>query len=61
MKRKSKREHDYWREVIVYKDNETSGNRVFNDLERAKKWAALQEKSKVVRKCRIEPFARESY
>jgi hypothetical protein len=58
---KAKRKHDYWRVVIVYTDNETSGNRVFNDLERARKWAARQEKSNVVKKCRIEPFVREPY
>ena len=58
---KAKRKHHYWRVVIVYKDNETSGNRVFNDLERAKKWAARQEKSVVVKKCRIEPFVQEPY
>jgi hypothetical protein len=61
MPRKTKRKRDYWRVVIVYTDNETSANRVFNDLDRAKKWAARQEKSKVVKKCRIEPFVREPY
>jgi len=58
---KAKRKHNYWRVVIVYVENETSGNRVFNDLDRAKRWAAQQEKSKVVKKCRIEPFVREPY
>jgi hypothetical protein len=59
--RKVKRKHDYWRVVIVYTDNETSAHRLFNDLERAKKRAARQEKSNVVKKCRIEPFVREPY
>lgn len=58
---KAKRKHNYWRVVIVYTDNETSANRVFNDLERAKKWAARQEKSKVVKKVRIEPFVLRPY
>ena len=59
--KKVEREHNYWRVVIVYTDNETSGNRVFKDLDHAKRWAARQEKSKVVKKCRIEPFVREPY
>jgi hypothetical protein len=53
---KRKRKHNYWRVVIVYTDNETSAHRVFNGLERAKKWAARQEKSPVVKRVRIEPF-----
>jgi hypothetical protein len=61
MRRKAKRKHNYWRVVIVYTDNETSGNRVFKDLDRAKRWAARQEKSKVVKRCRIEVFVRERY
>lgn len=61
MSKKMKRKHDYWRVVIVYTDKETSGNRVFKDLDRAKRWAARQEKSVVVKKCRIEPFTREPY
>ena len=59
--KKANRKYNYWRVVIVYKDNETSGNRVFKDLDRAKRWAARQEKSVVVKKCRIEPFVREPY
>lgn len=31
---------------IVYVDNETSGNRVLSDLDRAKRWAAQQEIAK---------------
>ncbi|MBV9887539.1 MAG: hypothetical protein JO119_13410 [Acidobacteria bacterium] len=61
MNRRAKPKHNYWRVVIVYVDGETSGNRVFKDLDRAKRWAARQEKSKVVKKCRIEPFTREPY
>jgi hypothetical protein len=61
MKHRAKRKHKYWRVVIVYIDNETSGNRVFNDLDRAKRWAERQEKSNVVKKFRIEPFIREPY
>jgi hypothetical protein len=59
MPRKFKRKHDNWRVVIVYTENETSANGVFNNLEKAKKWAARQEKSPVVKKCRIEPLVRE--
>jgi hypothetical protein len=61
MRDPTKRKHNYWRVFVVYSDNETSGNRVFNDLERAKRWAARQEQSAVVKKCRIEPFVREPY
>jgi hypothetical protein len=61
MPKKAKRKHNYWRVVIVYVDRETSGNRVFSDIEKAKRWAARQEKSNVVKKCRIEPFVREPY
>jgi hypothetical protein len=61
MTKKAKRKHDYWRVVVVYVDNETSANRVFNDLDRAKRWAARQEKSAAVKKCRIESFVREPY
>jgi hypothetical protein len=60
-RKKAKRKLDYWRVVIVYTNGETTGNRVFKDLDRAKRWAARQEKSKVVQKCRIEPFTREPY
>jgi hypothetical protein len=42
---KAKRKHNYWRVIIIYVDNETSGNRVFNDPDKAKRWAARQEKS----------------
>jgi hypothetical protein len=59
MPRRAKRKYNYWRVVIVFTNNETSAHRVFNDLERAKKWAARQEKSAVVKKCRIEAFVRE--
>jgi hypothetical protein len=53
----------YWRVVIVYTDNETSGNRVFKDRGKAEaeEWAARQKKSKVVKKVRIEPFVRRPY
>ena len=46
---KAKRKLKYWRVVIVYVDKETSGNRVFTDLGKAQRWAARQEKSKVVK------------
>ena len=59
--KKMRRKLNYWRVVINYTDNETSGNRIFSNLDKAKRWAARQEKSKVVKKCRIEPFVREPY
>jgi hypothetical protein len=61
MPKKAARELHYWRVVIIYSDNETSGNRVFKDRAKAEQWAARQEKSKVVKKVRIEPFVREPY
>ena len=58
---KAKRELHYWRVVIVYSDNETSGNRVFKDRAKAERWAARQEKSKVVKDVSIEAFVRQPY
>ena len=40
---KAKRKLKYWRVTIVYVDKETSGNRVFTDLGKAKRWAAARE------------------
>lgn len=57
--KKSKRTIDYWRVVIVYMDGTTSANRVFRDRNKAASWARRQEKSNVVKRCRIEPFIRE--
>ena len=59
--RKAERELHYWRVVVVYSDNETSGNRVFKDRGKAEQWAARQKKSKVVKNVSIEPFVREPY
>jgi hypothetical protein len=58
-KKKTERKIEYWRVVIVYSDGETSANRVFKDRNKAASWAGRQEKSNVVKKCRIEPFTRE--
>jgi hypothetical protein len=58
-KKKTERKIDYWRVVIVYSNGETSANRVFKDRDKAASWASRQEKSKVVKRCRIEPFVRE--
>ena len=58
---KSERKLHYWRVVITYSDNETSGNRIFKDREKAEAWAARQKKSKVVKKVSIEPFTQEPY
>jgi hypothetical protein len=54
-------EHHYWRVIVTYSDNETSGNRVFKDREKAEEWAARQKKSPVVKKTVIEPFVRQQY
>jgi len=56
-----KAEHQYWRVIVTYSDNETSGNRVFKDREKAEEWAARQKKSPVVKKAVLEPFVREQY
>jgi hypothetical protein len=60
-RKKAARELRYWRVVIVYTDNETSGNRVFKDRGKAEQWAARQEKSPVVRKVSIKKFVRQLY
>jgi hypothetical protein len=57
--KKSEPQIDYWRVVIVYSNGETSANRIFRDRDKAASWARRQEKSKVVNRCRIEPFTRE--
>jgi hypothetical protein len=56
MPQKVKRNIDYWRAVVLYSDGETSANRIFRDRKRAAAWARRQEKSKVVKRCRIEAF-----
>jgi IMP dehydrogenase/GMP reductase len=58
---KKKFEHHYWRVIVRYRDGETSGNRVFKDREKAERFAARQEKSKVVKKAVLEPFVRQQY
>lgn len=58
---KAKRELHYWRVVVVYSDDETSGNRVFKEHDKAEQWAARQKKSKVVKKVLIETFVRQVY
>ena len=55
---KVNRKIDYWRVTIVYKDGESSGNRVFADRTKAENWAKRQERSNVVKKCKVEPFTR---
>jgi hypothetical protein len=55
----SERKIGYWRVVVVYSDGETSANRVFRDRNKAVSWAERQEKSNVVKKCRIEAFTRQ--
>jgi hypothetical protein len=59
--KKAKREHAYWRVLVTYSDNETSGNRVFKDRAKAEKFAARQKKSSVVKKAVVESFVRQQY
>jgi hypothetical protein len=54
-------EHHYWRVIVTYSDNETSGNRVFKDRAKAERFAARQEKSAVVKKAVLVPFVRNAY
>jgi hypothetical protein len=54
-------EHHYWRVIVTYSDNETSGNRVFKDRKKAEEWAARQKKSPVVKKALVEGFVRQQY
>jgi hypothetical protein len=42
--------------TVTYSDNETFG-RVYSDREKAKKFAARQKKSPVVKKTRIRPLS----
>jgi hypothetical protein len=58
---KAEREYHYWRVVIVFSDNETSGNRVFKDRDKAERWATRQKKSPVVKKVSIELFVNQPY
>jgi hypothetical protein len=60
-KGKKKAEHHYFRVIVTYSDGETSGNRVFNDREKAEEWAARQKKSPVVKNALIESFVRQQY
>jgi hypothetical protein len=55
-KNKKKAEHHYWRVIVTYSDNGTSGNRVFKDREKAEEWAARQAKSGVVKNAVVEAF-----
>jgi hypothetical protein len=57
--KKTKHEHAYWRVLVTYSDNETSGNRVFKDRAKAEKFAARQKKSGVVKKAVVESFVRQ--
>jgi hypothetical protein len=59
--KKPKREIQYWRVIVTYSDNETSGNRVFKDRAKAERFAARQKKSGVVKKAVLEPFVRQQY
>ena len=58
-KDKKKVEYHYWRVIVTYSDNETSGNRVFKDRAKAEEFAARQKKSPVVKKAVLEPFIRQ--
>jgi hypothetical protein len=47
------RKHHHYRVTVTYGDNEISG-RVYNNREKAEKFAARQKKSPVVKSTRIE-------
>jgi hypothetical protein len=53
--------HHYWRVIVTYSDNQTSGNRVFKDRAKAERFAVRQKKSPVVKKAVLEPFVRQQY
>jgi hypothetical protein len=59
--KKPKREIQYWRVIVTYSDNETSGNRVFKDRAKAERFAVRQKRSGVVKKAVLEPFVRQQY
>jgi hypothetical protein len=59
--KKPKREIQYWRVIVTYSDNETSGNRVFKDRAKAERFAVRQKKSGVAKKAVLEPFVRQQY
>ncbi len=58
---KKKAEYHYWRVIVTYSDNESSGNRVFKDRAKAERFAVRQKKSGVVKKAVLEPFVRQQY
>jgi len=58
---KGKVEFHYWRVIVTYDDGETSGNRVFKDREKAKRWAERQRESPVVKKAVLESFVSRPY
>jgi hypothetical protein len=47
------RKHNHYRATVTYGDNEISG-RVYNNREKAEKFAARQKKSPVAKSTRIE-------
>jgi len=47
------RKHDHFRVLVIYVDNGQSA-KVFTDRERAEKFAARQEKSRVVKSATVE-------
>jgi hypothetical protein len=59
--KKPKREIQYWRVIVTYSDNGTSGNRVFKDRAKAEGFAVRQKRSGVVKKTVLEPFVRQQY
>jgi hypothetical protein len=58
---KAARQHHYWRVVIVFSDDETLGNRIFKDRDKAELWSTRQKKSPVVKKVSIEAFVTQPY
>ena len=51
-----RRRHHHWRVTVIYPDGGSFG-RVYLDLERAKKFAARQRKSPVVKATRIRQLS----
>jgi hypothetical protein len=52
-------EHRYWRVIVTYSNDETSGNRVFKDRAKAERFAVRQKKSPTVKKAVLELFVRQ--
>ena len=52
---RGKRKHSHFRVTVTYTDNEVSG-RVYNNRDKAEKFAARQKRSPFVKSTRVEQF-----